>query len=133
MAWGRRRRGAVKAGATQRRGSRAPRPERFQAERRALRKVQLHFEFQQALMQRVRMAAAAENLTYADFVRKLVGLPYARIQRPRISLSFSEEDLALLAGRYRAPAGELALLKQRVMEEVSHRFRGEEAKARMDA
>lgn len=127
------RRGAVKAGATQRPGSRARRPERFRAERQALRKVQLHFEFQQTLMQRVRMAAAAENLTYADFVRKLVGLPYARIQRPRISLSFSEEDLALLAGRYREPAAEPAVLKQRVMEEVSHRFPGDEAEALADA
>ena len=108
------------AGASKR--ARGSRPERFHAERRALRKVQLHFEFQQALMQRVRMAAAAENLTYADFVRKVVGLPYARIQRPRISLSFSEEDLALLAGRYREPAAEPATLKRRVMEEMSRRF-----------
>ena len=98
---------------------------RFQAERKALSKVQVHFEFQQALMQRVRMAAAADNLSYADFVRKLVGLPYAKIQRPRISLSFAERDLELLAERYQEPATEPAVLKRRVMDEVSRRFQCE--------
>ena len=68
---------------------------RFQVERRALRKVQVHFEFQQSLMRKVRLAAAEENLSYADYVRKLVGLPYAKIQRPRISLSFGEQDLGV--------------------------------------
>ncbi len=107
----------------------AERPERFRAERRALRKVQVHFEFQQALMQRLRMAAAAENLSYADFVRKLVGLPYAKIQRPRISLSFGEEDLELLAERYQEPAVEPAVLKRRVMDEVSRQFQREAGEA----
>ena len=106
-------------------GAGAERPERFHAERRALRKVQVHFEFQQTLMQRLRMAAAAENLSYADFVRKLVGLPYAKIQRPRISLSFGEEDLELLAERYQEPAAEPAVLKRRVMDEVSRQFQRE--------
>lgn len=108
------------AGASKR--ARGSRPERFHAERRALRKVQLHFEFQQALMQRVRMAAAAENLTYADFVRKVVGLPYARIQRPRISLSFSGEDLQALAKRYGLTVDQPNALKRRVMEEIDARL-----------
>lgn len=97
---------------------------RFQAERGALRKVQVHFEFQQALLQRVRMAAAAENLSYSDYVRKAVGLPYAKIQRPRISLSFSDEDLRRLARRYGRSADQPAVLKQCVMDEI-HRRLGE--------
>lgn len=105
--------------------ARAARQARFPAERKALRKVQVHFEFQQALMQRVRMAAAAENLSYADYVRKLVGLPYAKIQRPRISLSFGEQDLALLAERYREPAADPSVLKRRVMDEVGRQFQHE--------
>ena len=97
---------------------------RFQAEHGALRKVQVHFEFQQALLQRVRMAAAAENLSYSDYVRKAVGLPYAKIQRPRISLSFSEEDLRRLARRYGRSADQPAALKRCVMDEI-HRRLGE--------
>ena len=92
---------------------------RFQAESRALGKVQVHFEFQQALMHKIRLAAAADNLSYADYVRKLVGLPYAKIQRPRISLSFGADDLDRLADRYGKPEADPRLLKRCVMEEIS--------------
>ena len=68
------------------------------------------------------MAAAAENLSYADYVRKVVGLPYAKIQRPRISLSFGEGDLERLAARYGRPATETSVLKRCVMEEVRARL-----------
>ena len=109
-------------GARASRGSRRRQSEgstRFQAERRALGKIQVHFEFQQALMHKIRIAAAAENLSYADYVRKLVGLPYAKIQRPRISLSFGTEDLERLAGRYGRPGADPQALKRCVMDEIS--------------
>ena len=96
--------------------------DRFQAERLALGKIQVHFEFQQALMHKIRLQAAAENLSYADYVRKLVGLPYAKIQRPRISLSFGSDDLALLAGRYGETDTSPKTLKRRVMAEISERL-----------
>ena len=112
----------MRRGRPRRRGSQAPSVERFQAERQALRKVQVHFEFQQSLMRRIRLAAAAENLSYSDYVRKLVGLPYAKIQRPRISLSFGERDLELLAERYAEDGAEPAELKRCVMEEVRAHF-----------
>jgi len=91
---------------------------RFQAERQALGKIQVHFEFQQSLMRKVRMAAAAENLSYTDYVRKAVGLPYRKRQRPRISLSFSEGDLERLAQRYGKPASEPGVLKRCVVDEI---------------
>ena len=95
---------------------------RFQAERRALGKIQLHLEFRQTLLRRVRMAAAAENLSYADFVRKAVGLPHAKIQRPRISLSFSAQDLAALARRYGKSPAQPGVLKRCVMDELHQRL-----------
>ena len=99
--------------------------ERFQAERQALGKIQVHFEFQQSLLRKVRMAAAADNLSYADYVRKAVGLPYRKRQRPRISLSFTEGDLARLAQRYGQPASEPSALKRCVMEEIDAQLGGE--------
>ena len=92
-------------------------PSRFEAERRALKKVQVHFEFHQSLLHRVRVEAAKDNLSPSDYVRKVVGLPYSRIQRPRISLSFSEQDIEMLARKYDAPA-KTQTLKQRVIEDV---------------
>ena len=91
---------------------------RFQAERRALKKIQVHFEFRQSLLRKVRLAAAAEDLSYSDYVRKLVGLPFSKIQRPRISLSFSDTDLRILAERYAKPSAEPQVLKRCVLEEI---------------
>lgn len=106
-----------------------PRPEapRFEAERRALKKIQVHFEFQQSLMHDIRVAAAEENLSPSDFVRSLVGLSHSEIQRPRISLSFSDADLRALASRY-GQQPDARQLKRHVVEEVRRHF----AKTRRD-
>ena len=104
-------------------GTKSPRPEatRFEAERRALKKIQVHFEFQQSLMHDIRVAAAQENLSPSDFVRSLVGLSHAEIQRPRISLSFSSTDLEALATRY-GQQPDARQLKRHVIEEVRRHF-----------
>lgn len=96
-------------------------PARFEAERRALGKIQLHFEFRQSLLRKVRLAAATANLSYSDYVRQAVGLPLAKAQRPRISLSFSAADLAALAERYGEPR-EPNVLKRCVMAEIDKRL-----------
>ena len=98
-----------------------PEATRFEAERRALKKIQVHFEFQQSLMHDIRVAAAQENLSPSDFVRSLVGLSHAEIQRPRISLSFSNTDLEALAARY-GQQPDARHLKRHVIEEVRRHF-----------
>ena len=92
---------------------------RFQHERSALEKIQLHFEFKQSLMHRIRIAAADVDLSYSDYVRKVVGLSYGKIQRPRISLSFGKDDLQHLAVRYGESVVDPNILRQRVMDEVN--------------
>ena len=104
--------------ASSRRANRESAPGRFQAERRALRKIQVHFEFRQSLLRKVRLAAAAADLSYSDYVRKLVGLPFSKIQRPRISLSFSDSDLRILAERYAKPEADPQVLKRCVLDEI---------------
>ncbi|MCE2460600.1 MAG: hypothetical protein J4F38_07460 [Pseudomonadales bacterium] len=103
--------------------TKSPRPEaaRFEAERQALKKIQVHFEFQQSLMHDIRIAAAQENLSPSDYVRSLVGLSHAEIQRPRISLSFSNTDLESLAARY-GQQPDARQLKAHVIEEVRRHF-----------
>ena len=105
--------------ASSRRAASESRSGRFQAERRALRKIQVHFEFRQSLLRKVRLAAAAADLSYSDYVRKLVGLPFSKIQRPRISLSFSDADLRILAERYAKPEADPQILKRCVLEEIT--------------
>jgi len=103
---------------TSRRAASESQSGRFQAERRALRKIQVHFEFRQSLLRKVRLAAAGADLSYTDYVRKLVGLPFSKIQRPRISLSFSDADLRILSERYAEPSADPQVLKRCVLEEI---------------
>ena len=87
----------------------------------------MHFELKQSLMRKVRMAAAKQNLSTSDYVRRLVGLPYAKIQRPRISLSFGDRDLELLAERYGQPQADTNALRRLVMDEIRAHFDAETA------
>jgi len=88
-------------------------------EKRALKKVQMHFVFKEQLNKRIRHDAADENLNPSDLIRKIVGLPYQRIQRPRIGLSFNPDDLHTLSQRYQVPVDDEKTLKQRVLAEVT--------------
>lgn len=88
-------------------------------EKRALKKVQMHFVFKEQLNKRLRHDAADENLNPSDIIRKIVGLPYQRIQRPRIGLSFKPEDLHYLSQRYQVSVDDEKIIKQRVREEVT--------------
>lgn len=72
-------------------------------------------------MHDIRVAAAEQNLSPSDFVRSLVGLSHAEIQRPRISLSFSNADLEELATRY-GQQPDARQLKRHVIEEVRRHF-----------
>ena len=97
---------------------------RFKAEQQALRKVQVHFEFHQELMHQVRTEAARDKLSPSDYVRKVVGLPYSKIQRPRISLSFSDGDMRILAEKYSVEPNTV-LLKKHVVDEIEELFKTE--------
>ncbi|RLA40356.1 MAG: hypothetical protein DRQ64_04930 [Gammaproteobacteria bacterium] len=88
-------------------------------EKRALKKVQMHFVFKEQLNKRIRHDAADENLNPSDLIRKIVGLPYQRIQRPRIGLSFNPDDLNTLSQRYQVPVDDEKTIKQRVLAEVT--------------
>ncbi len=88
-------------------------------EKCALKKIQMHFIFKAQLNKQIRYDAADENLNPSDMIRKITGLPYQRIQRPRIGLSFNQEELNSLAQRYDMDNADEKGIKQRVREEVS--------------
>lgn len=91
-------------------------------EKAALRKVQIHFVFQQEIVAQIRHDAADENINPSDIVRKIVGLPYKKIQRARIGLSFNSQELEYLAKRYELDRIDEKEIKQRVMEETNQHY-----------
>ncbi len=92
---------------------------KWQKERATLKKLQIHFEFQQEVMKEIRYDAADARLNPSDIVRKILGLSYSKVQRPRLGLSFSQDELKQLAHRYGVDCLDEKQIKQRVMAEVN--------------
>ncbi len=92
---------------------------KWQKERATLKKLQIHFEFQQEVMRKIRYDAADARLNPSDIVRKILGLSYSKVQRPRLGLSFSQDELKQLAHRYGLDCLDEKQIKQRVMAEVN--------------
>ncbi len=92
---------------------------KWQKERATLKKLQIHFEFQQEIMKEIRYDAADARLNPSDIVRKILDLSYSKVQRPRLGLSFSQDELKQLAHRYGLDCLDETQIKQRVMAEVN--------------
>jgi len=92
---------------------------KWQKERATLRKLQIHFEFQQEVMKEIRYDAADARLNPSDIVRNILGLSYSKVQRPRLGLSFSQDELKQLAHRYGLDCLDETQIKQRVTAEVN--------------
>lgn len=93
--------------------------DRWEKEKHALRKVQIHFAFQLEIIASIRHDAADNNINPSDIVRKIVGLPFKKIQRARIGLSFNDHDLEYLTKRYGLEGKNEKEVKRRVMEEIN--------------
>lgn len=91
-------------------------------EKKALKKIQMHFNFVRSLHRKIHHSAADNDLATSDVVRKILGLSYTKIQRPRIGLSFNDEDLRYLANRYDMSVDDRSGIKKKVVEEISEYF-----------
>ncbi len=100
---------------------------KWEAELAALKKIQIHFDFQQTLRKKIRLEAAEEDMNPSDVIRKIVGLSFSKIQRPRIGLSFNQEDLAYLAERYDLDPSDSAALKKKLFSEVEQHYEPDES------
>ena len=92
---------------------------KWSKEKVVLKKIQIHFSFQQQVLASIRHDAADEDVNPSDIVRKIVGLPYKKIQRARIGLSFNDNDLKYLAKHYQLDKVDEKEIKRRVMEEIN--------------
>ncbi|MFT5690788.1 MAG: hypothetical protein ACI92E_000111 [Oceanicoccus sp.] len=95
--------------------------DKWSVEKKALKKVQIHFSLKERLTKLIRHDAAEDNINPSDIIRKIVGLTYQRIQRPRIGLSFHQEDLEYLSNRYNLDLNlnDEKEIRRRVMEEIN--------------
>lgn len=95
---------------------------KWQAELAALKKIQMHFDFQENLRKKVRLEAAEEDMNPSDVIRKIAGLSFNKIQRPRIGLSLTPDDLVYLAERYNLDPSDATAVKKQLLLEVEQYY-----------
>jgi hypothetical protein len=94
-------------------------PARWQGSDEAIKAVQVAFDVEQAVLEAVRHAAYVNNLSTSDQIRRLLDLPTSdRPKRPRLTVSLSGADYALLAQRYGLAADDRLTIKERVTQEL---------------
>ncbi len=96
--------------------------QKWQAEQKVLKKLQLHFTFNATTFRQLKHQAAQQNMNTSDVVRQIIGLSYEKNVRPRIGLSFSLQELNLLAKRYELSVDDVKSIKTRVVEEVGKHY-----------
>ena len=94
-------------------------PERWKRSDKAVRAVQVAFDTSEEISRKIRIAASRTGISASDQIRKIIGLPISsRPQRPRLTVSLSEEDYELLAKRYKLLPNDKQMIKARVIEEL---------------
>ncbi len=91
---------------------------RWEQERKAIRATQLAFELEQEVTRHIQMLAVHDGLTPSSEIRKLLGLGYTPPKRPRLTLSLSADDYAVLAERYDLSANDKAEIRKHIMAEL---------------
>ena len=93
--------------------------DKWDAERKALKKIQIHFTFTAYATRCLKHEAVDRDMTPSNLVRKIVGLSFDESTRQRIGLSLTDEDFVELARRYGVAETDKAEIKRRITEEVN--------------
>lgn len=83
-----------------------------------LKKVQLLFSFADKVDKSIRKDAIEDNTTPSNILRNLIGLETGKAIRPRLGVSFSEDDFVFLAKKYDIDINDRKQLIQGVTTEV---------------
>lgn len=85
----------------------------------ALRAVQVAFDVEKQVIDAVRYAAFENQLSPSDQIRKILGLPgTSKPVRPRLTVSLSDADYALLAERFGIDAEDKRRIKEALHQEL---------------
>ncbi len=93
--------------------------DRWENEKKAVRAVQVAFDVGDEVNQRIRLEAAEQGINPPDRVRQILGLPSNRKpQRPRLTISLTEEDFRLLAERFSVDVDDRLKIRQVAAERL---------------
>jgi len=94
-------------------------PARWKVSDEALKAVQVAFDVELTVMEAVRSAAFHNEVSPSDQIRRLLQLPTAeRPKRPRLTVTLSADDYALLGKRYGLDPDDRLRIKEQVTAEL---------------
>lgn len=87
-------------------------------DKKTVKSVQIAFELEQNIAQKIQIMAAQDGLTPSSQIRKLIGLDYAPPKRPRLTLSLSAQDYDILAEKYHIQADDKIAIKRYILNDL---------------
>ncbi|EAR07828.1 hypothetical protein [Reinekea blandensis] len=87
-------------------------------ERRAIKAVQIAFDISTDAQRRIKTSAIKADRTPSDQIRSILGLPVKKPVRPRLTISLSADEMALLAERYGIDPADHLAIKERAAQEL---------------
>ncbi len=90
---------------------------RWEKEKKVVRAMQLAFDVGDEISHQIRLEALQRELSPPDRIRQILGLPVNKKPvRPRLSISLSEADFAMLADKFGVDAGNKLKIRQLAAE-----------------
>lgn len=92
---------------------------KWKGETKAIRAVQLAFEFDSSIQKFIKLEAIHNDVTPSDHIRSILGLEVAsKPVRQRISISFSQDDFELLGKKYSLDPNDRNAIKSKAFEDI---------------
>ena len=94
-------------------------PEKWQSSIKAVKAVQVAFDMDEKIQLAIRKQALEAGISPSEQIRDILGLPTnKRPKRPRLTVSLSADDYALLGEKYDLHAEQQLEIKKKLMDDL---------------
>jgi hypothetical protein len=94
-------------------------PEKWQSSVKAVKAVQVAFDMDEKIQLAIRKQALEAGISPSEQIRDILGLPInKRPKRPRLTVSLSADDYALLAEKYVLSSEQQLEIKKKLMDDL---------------
>ncbi len=93
--------------------------DKWEKEKKAVKAVQIAFDLGQEFSHHIRFEALQKGINPPDRIREILGLPVnSKPVRPRLSISLTHDDFAMLAELYGVEASDRLKIRQIAAEKL---------------
>ena len=94
-------------------------PDKWQSSVKAVKAVQVAFDMDEKIQLAIRKQALEAGISPSEQIRDILGLPInKRPKRPRLTVSLSADDYALMAEKYALSSEQQLEIKKKLMDDL---------------